>query len=529
MMESRSHRLRFTPIARLVIVVAVGLFSASPTLARTPDETTAEPDLLFAIVLGVNRSTEPDLSPLRYADDDAVRYNDLFVTLGAHTELLTTPDDNTKRLHPGASDRATPATLASFTAAIDRIAAQVDVARSTGRNASVYLLYAGHGNRDTHSGKGFLTLEDARLSAYQLQDLVVNRVRATQFHFIVDACHSEFLTSARGPGGSRRKIEGFMNEVAAGIRDPRVGLLFATSPEAKTFEYEGFQSGVFSHLVRSGLYGGADFDLDGRISYDEIQRFVERATAAIPNEKYRPTVHALRPVASGAILDIRPSLAAARIEVDGTVAASHHVLEDNNGVRILDFHNANGQSLHIIRPAGPLSLAFDDAEHRSVEVELPEGQSATQIATLEPRERTTLARGGADSAFRRLFELPFDPLALQQITVQTDDYFSVLEKAEQERDEQRRENRRFWSRAAFTTAAIATALSVGSGIALWQLSSEPGAGSNSHAAVADDRNPSIRRWQNTALISGGIGVAAALTGLGITLWPTATNRGTLGE
>ncbi len=526
MMESRSPQQRFVPMAQITSLVAA-LLGTSLALARTPDDAASESDVVFALVLGVNRSTEPDLSPLRYADDDAVRYNNLFVTLGAHTELLTTLDDNTKRLHPGTS--ANPATLNAFTAAIERVATKVAEARGAGKNASVYLLYAGHGNRDTHSGKGFLTLEDARLSAQQLQDLVVDRVHATQFHFIVDACNSEFLASARGPGGSRRKIDGFMDEVATGIRDPRVGLLFATSPEAKTFEYEGFQSGVFSHLVRSGLYGGADFDLDGRISYDEIQRFVERATAAIPNEKYRPTVHALRPVASSAILDIRTSLAAARIEVDGKVAAAHHVLEDSNGVRIFDFHNANGQSLHMVRPAGPLSLAFDDSEHRSVEVDLPEGQNATQIATLVPRERTTLARGGADNAFRRLFELPFESRALQQIQVHTDDYFSVLEKADRERDDQRRENRRFWSRAAFTTAAIATALSAGSGIALWQLSSEPGAGSNSGADIGEERNPAIRRWQNTALISGGIGVAAALTGLGITLWPASANRGTMGE
>ncbi|MDZ4697750.1 MAG: caspase family protein [Deltaproteobacteria bacterium] len=526
MTEFRSYRLRIAPIARLAGLVAA-LLGPSPASARTPDDTTTKSELLFALVVGVNRSTEPDLSPLRYADDDAVRYNDLFVTLGAHTELLTTLDDNTKRLHPG--ERATPATLTGFSAAIERIASKVAEARAAGKNASVYLLYAGHGIRDTHSGKGFLTLEDARLSAQQLQDLVVDRVPATQFHFIVDACHSEFLTSARGPGGSRRKIESFMNEVAIGIRDPRVGLLFATSPEAKTFEYEGFQSGVFSHLVRSGLYGGADFDLDGRISYDEIQRFVERATAAIPNEKYRPTVRALRPVESGAILDIRSSLAAGRIEVDGTVVAAHRVLEDSNGVRILDFHNANGQALHMVRPAGPLSLAFEDVKHRSVEIDLPEGQNATQIATLVPRERTTLARGGADNAFRKLFELPFDPRALQEIKVHTDDYFTVLEQVDRDRDAQRRESRLFWSRAAFTTAAIATALSVGSGIALWQLSSEPGGGSNNNANLADERNPAIRRWQNTALISGGIGVAAALTGLGITLWPTSDNRGTMGE
>ena len=36
----------------------------------------------------MNRSVDTELEPLRYADDDAARYFDLFRVLGARTHLL---------------------------------------------------------------------------------------------------------------------------------------------------------------------------------------------------------------------------------------------------------------------------------------------------------------------------------------------------------------------------------------------------------------------------------------------------------
>ena len=74
----------------------------------------AEPprNAVFALILGVNRSVDADLKPLRYADDDAVRYQELFRSLGAKTVLLANLDEETSALSPQAAAEALPPTRA---------------------------------------------------------------------------------------------------------------------------------------------------------------------------------------------------------------------------------------------------------------------------------------------------------------------------------------------------------------------------------------------------------------------------------
>ena len=56
----------------------------------------------FALIVGVNQSQDEKLGTLRYADDDAARYQELFRSLGARTYLVTRLDDSSRRLHPQA-------------------------------------------------------------------------------------------------------------------------------------------------------------------------------------------------------------------------------------------------------------------------------------------------------------------------------------------------------------------------------------------------------------------------------------------
>src|SRR5262249_16818720 len=146
--------------------------------------------------------------------------------------------------------------------------------------------------------------------------------------------------------------------------DARVGLLLSTSSARESHEWDAYQGGVFSHEVRSGLYGGADADGDGVVSYREIAAFVQRANAAVPNEKYRPDAYARAPKTTDALLDIR-SARGRRLVIDGA-HAGHYFLEDANGVRLADVHNAPGQSLSLVRPGpnGPIYLrrVDDDKE-----------------------------------------------------------------------------------------------------------------------------------------------------------------------
>jgi hypothetical protein len=161
--------------------------------------------------------------------------------------------------------------------------------------------------------------------------------------------------------------------------------------------------------VRSGLYGAADADGDGVVTYREIASFVSRANAAIPNEKFRPDVHTRPPAAGEALVDLRRARGR-RLEVDGA-HSGHYFLEDARGVRLVDLHNARGTTLYLLRPpplvegggAVYLRRTEDDRELR-----LPALGDVISVADLTDEPARIASRGAAHEAFSSLFSLPFD-------------------------------------------------------------------------------------------------------------------------
>src|SRR5690349_16982813 len=81
---------------RALPLLAAVLLAPLSARAEEPNEEYAS----FALIVGVNKSVDADVAQLRYADDDAARYLDLFRSLGARSYVLTRPDANTRRLHP---------------------------------------------------------------------------------------------------------------------------------------------------------------------------------------------------------------------------------------------------------------------------------------------------------------------------------------------------------------------------------------------------------------------------------------------
>ena len=249
--------------------------------APTGPVTGANERASFALIIGVNKSVDADAPVLRYADDDAARYLDLFRSLGARSYVLARLDENTRRVHQQVAAEAEAPVLSEYTKAIEVLANNIRQAHERNVKTVVYFVYAGHGN--VRDGHGYITLEDARLEGAQLEADVLTKINADQTHFIVDACYSYFLALGRGPGGKRHQVQGFSEFGGLATRDS-VGLLFSTSSAKESHEWAGFQAGVFSHEVRSGLYGAADANGDGQVSYREMAAFIDRANASIANE-----------------------------------------------------------------------------------------------------------------------------------------------------------------------------------------------------------------------------------------------------
>src|SRR6185295_5547006 len=164
------------------------------------------------------------------------------------------------------------------------------------------------------------------------------------------------------------------------------------------------QAGVFSHEVRSGLYGAADANGDGQVSYREMAAFIERANASIANEKYRSEVFARPPKNSDILMDLRNRMSA-RVDVRGA-RSDHYFLEDSRGIRFADFHNDDDQHAYLLRPlsAGRLYLRRTSDDSEFVIPSSPQVIALADLNVQEPRMKT---RGAANDAFEALFALPF--------------------------------------------------------------------------------------------------------------------------
>ena len=377
---------------------------------------------LLAVVIGENRSHAPLQPPLHYADDDAAAFWELLTQLGAETILLSELDQDTRTLHPAAAAAARAPSEEQLRSAMAETADAARAARLAGHEVELLLVYAGHGERI--NGQAALTLSDGYLLADTLVREHLGAIPAQSIHLIVDACHSYLLADvgARGPGGKQIRLRGFSLGQAP-ARDDRIGVLLSTSPSSapESHEWQRVQSGVFSHLVRSGLRGAGDSDRDGVVTYRELVAFVRRAGATIVgNERFRPAVYGRPPAGRQALLELPPE---SRWLTVGADLSGHAYLEQSNGVRLAEFHKRQGNRLRLVLPTGPDRM-FLHAPDLNREYTVPGGGDSVAVAALAQGPIRQQPRGAAQEAFEQLFAAPFDqaivlaepwPMALPEI------------------------------------------------------------------------------------------------------------------
>jgi hypothetical protein len=500
----------------LVLTVATGARAASPTpgapvapaASATAGPSVRHERALFALIIGVNESLDPEVPALRYADDDAARYLDLFRALGARAYLLAHLDANTRRLHPQAAAEALPARRPELARAVAGLARDVAQARERGIESVLYVIYAGHG--DARSGTEYLTLEDGRIDGATLLAEVVRPPGADQNHVIIDACQAYLLAFERGAGGARRPVHGFV-ELEAASRQGRIGYLLSTSTTGETHEWAGFEAGVFSHEVRSGLYGAADADGDGVVSYAEIAAFVTRANAAIVNDRFRPRVVAQAPPGDGTLLDLRQRRGR-ELRFEGSETGAHYLLEDAQGVRLLDFHGARDLALHLVRPAamGTMYLRrLPDGAERTI----PPGDEVVRLDQLPIEPPRAGVRGAAHQAFSAIFSLPFDAGAVASYERDADVELRAATRARTLDDRRARLRVAGWSAVAVSAAALAAAGALE--LSAVVVSGEAGGQTQARVATLNDEIATRNRAAGALLAVGG---AALVTGAGLLLW-----------
>lgn len=395
-------RVAAASVALVTLLVAAAAGARADTVA-------------YAIVIGNNAAPEgTELAPLRYADDDALRYHRLFSRF-ATAHLLTVLDAATQRRYPGAAAATRPPTLANLRRTVADLRARMIADRARGDEPVFYLVFSGHGAR-TGNGDAYLALVGGALGQEILYDEILAALPSRYSHVIVDACHAGGVIGLRG-GFFDRELEAETAPVAAAdvmgllrseqlSRFPHVGVLVATTLGQEAHEWSEIEAGVFSHELLSGLLGPADVNGDLQVEYSEISAFVAAANRALEDPRAAAQVIA-RPPASNrnAALVSLAGLRGVRLLRGDPSAWGHFHVELGDGQRYLDAHLAAGSDATIALPAtGEVFVRSGTREAR-----VPAG-SVIATAALRWQPREVSGRGSIDSAYQRgLFASPYGP------------------------------------------------------------------------------------------------------------------------
>jgi len=379
-------------ISVFTALTALGYLAAAPAHAEAPNTHR------HALVVTNNKSLSLGRADLHYADDDGLKWAELFTALAPDgtTTLLTSIDGPTRLLWPAAEAKAP--TRDNVIAALNTLA---ETMRQTPGDDTLTVVFAGHG--DIAGGEGFLELEDGRLTATDLERLLA-AVPATRIHLVIDACNAYFMLHPRKPGArtvTRTAEPGLLD------RHPHIGALLSTSAEALSWEWSEIQSGLFSHALRSGMRGGADLDRNGQVTYRELEGFLTIAHKALP-DGFKPRLFVRAPK-TDADLPVA-TLPAGTLTRNLPLATTRHLaISDARGVRLFEGHFEAGLTLPLVLPEGPLHLTervgpTGTTPRRAVyEGTTPLGP-ATAIA-----EADSEARARGDHRLEALFSTPFGP------------------------------------------------------------------------------------------------------------------------
>lgn len=279
----------------IILLVLPSSAVAAEQCAPVPSVERAGP--VYVLMFGFPHDTRGNLPRLHMVGHDLLQMSTFFGALG--------PDRVWIHGEPKASlverfgEALAPPTWRALESSIDEVSAALDAA--DGR-ATVYLYFVGHGERtragEKARGEVYALREpgndepgfDGIISSRLLTESVLEPLaRRADVHLIVDACRSYYLL-ARGmkrQGKVIRNLPAIDLETPFKSALPTVGAVLATNGDsATTMEDETF-GGLFSHAVRTGALGAADFDADGVVTYGELRALM--AWILMPNG-IRPTV-----------------------------------------------------------------------------------------------------------------------------------------------------------------------------------------------------------------------------------------------
>lgn len=488
--------------------VAVGIALAAALIA---DPAQAARTKTYAVVVANNHSFNGKQSPLHFADDDGVRYAELFALLAEQTELFSVLDADTQRLFPEMVSRATPPRRAQVLAGLSRIFEKIRRDVEAGDRVVFYFVYSGHGEV-TADNEGFVHLLDGPLTRADLFEHVIAASPATVNHLLIDACNAYFMVARRGgqaqPAGDfSALIRRFLDRESLAAH-PNTGVVLSTSSAAEVHEWGRIEAGIFSHVMRSALAGAADANRDGAIAYDEAAAYVAAASGALPDRKARLEVFARAPAQDLGEPLARVPATGARVRVPNTWLG-HWYLEDDRGVRYADFNKTGEIEVDLRLVPRPRYYLRSETEELLIDGAAADSEVAVAEQPLEPL--TLAMRGSVHDAYAsHLFEIPFGPQFVVGFKQASFNALTPLDVRETISSSPLTP----WK---WVSATLAGGLGVmGGTLEIMARRSaneyESGAGSSAELAEQKGRAESLHR---SALITGGVALTAAAVAVGL--------------
>jgi hypothetical protein len=194
-------------------------------------------------------------------------------------------------------------------------------------------------------------------------------------------------------------------------------------------------------------------------------------------------------------------------------AAAHYELEDQRGVRILDFHGSAERTVQLMRPVadGPLYLRRDDDGTERVVLPAP---GVVDAASLPAQPGNAHPRGAAQVAFAETFALPFDEDTVAAWRLQSGAVEAEL-RAQEERRQDAFDRAHRLRIAGWGTAGLAAFAGAGAAAAFvsaHQIHDDVHFLETQAAAASRNRQIDDRNHLGIALVSGSLaaGVASAI-------------------
>ncbi len=371
---------------------------------------------VYAMAIGQNNvpksQTTERLSKLRYADDDAIRYFELFKRLGAETTLFTFLDTKTQRRFPQHAHRAQAPTLKNLKRTVARYQKMMETDRKNGHDAVFYFAFSGHGAHGP-DGEPFLALHQGRLTQKRLYQEILAPLPTAYTHVFVDACSAGSILGIRGPSfdneieGTRvntnpRQLSTMLTPL---LKHPNIGVLVAAAGHEKAHEWSEIEAGVFTFEVVSGLLGGADVNHDRVVAYTELQAFVASANRSLEDPRAAPTIVARAPSSNhNAPLVALDDLSDSQFLVGDASNIGRFYIELENGLRYLGSNLSETQTAALALPSEGIAYLRTDAK----EAVLAPGGRAINFRDLDFSPRQSRGKGSLTASYQRgLFSSPY--------------------------------------------------------------------------------------------------------------------------